>query len=424
MLRCQRIAAAVFGVTLLAACSESSHSQTSNTKTPRSVASSHSVLPAGDSTEAGKPGTVAVAAANARTGKFLWRVPVNGDFQVFSGMVLDGESLYGQWASCDNNHAGVAAIDLATGHVRWRTDTLYQGETLPNALLQSALGGLYVTAGGGTNESDHSVTITAVDIANGKVRWTRKLADPVGQGGLALDQAVVAVATGPEGAPGGTITALDRATGQVLWTSPLPTGAATWSSIAADNDHIYATHMGNPTDPSKADFQETTLAFTAHTGKLVWKHDGRAPRPSRPGGQVVALEMVPTGPSDSPSLIGLDSDTGAQRWQRPGLGSLGDRSDTADGRVVMGGPPGGVHVVDIATGKDAWSPPPGDVVATRANGIVFDDGHGHSTLYDAATGARIGAPAQLPQENDQVTVAPQIDADGRLILARGCPGRG
>jgi hypothetical protein len=45
-------------------------------------------------------------------------------------------------------------------------------------------------------------------------------------------------------------------------------------------------------------------------------------------------------------------------------------------------------------------------------------------LYDAATGARIGAPAQLPKENDQVTVPPQIDSDGRLILARGCPGRG
>jgi outer membrane protein assembly factor BamB len=370
---------------------------------------------------------VAVAAANAHTGKFLWRVLVSGDFQVFSGMVLDGVSLYGQWASCDTNHAGVAAIDGATGHVRWRTDTLYQGETLPDALQQSVVGGLYVTVGGGMDESDHSATIIAVDIANGKVRWTRKLADPVSQNGLALDQAVVAVATGPEGAPGGTITALDRGTGQVLWTSPLPTGAATWSSIAADNDHIYATHMSTPTDPSKANYLETTLAFTAHTGKLAWKHDGTAPRPSRPGGHVVALETALTGPSDSPNLIGLDSDTGEQRWQR-NLTPLGDRADTADGRVVMAGPPGGLHVVDIATGKDVWSSsnPAGDVIATRANGIVLwnGTGNGSSTLYDAATGARIGAPAQLPVEPDQVTVPPQIDADGRLILARGCPGRG
>jgi outer membrane protein assembly factor BamB len=427
MLRCRRIATPVLAVTLLAGCSQSRHPSTPPATTgSRLVASSHSALPSGDSTEAGKPGTVAIAAANAHTGKFLWRVPVNGDFQVFSGMVLDGESLYGQWASCDNNHAGVAAIDLATGQVRWRTDTLYQGETLPNALPQSALGGLYVTVGGGMNESDHGVTITAVDIANGKVRWTRKLADPPsGPGGsLALDQAVVAVATGPEGVPGGTITALDRATGQVLWTSPLPTGAASWSSIAADNDHIYATHMSNPTDPSSSDFVETTLAFAARTGKPVWQHVGGTPRPSRPGGHVVALETGLNGPS--PSLIGLDSDTGQQRWQR-NLAPLGDRSDTADGRVVMAGPPAGVHVVDIASGKDAWSRHDHqDVIATRANGIVLwnGTGNGSSTLYDAATGAHIGAPAQLPAEPDQVTVPPQIDADGRLILARGCPGRG
>ena len=47
---------------------------------------------------------MAIAPANARTGKFLWRVPVRGDFQVFSGMVLDGETLYGQWAA-RNHHA-------------------------------------------------------------------------------------------------------------------------------------------------------------------------------------------------------------------------------------------------------------------------------------------------------------------------------
>jgi outer membrane protein assembly factor BamB len=185
--------------------------------------------------------------------------------------------------------------------------------------------------------------------------------------------------------------------------------------------------MGAPTDPGKAGYPETTLALDAHTGKLAWKHDGTAPRPSRPGGHVVALETGLTGPSpnSSPSLIGLDSDTGEQRWQRT-LAPLGDRADTADGRVVMAGPPAGVHVVDIASGKDAWSSRVDqDVIVTRASGTVLwnGTGNGSATLYDAA-GARIGAPAQLPMEPDQVTVPPQIDADGRLILARGCPGRG
>jgi len=349
---------------------------------------------------------VAIAAANARTGKFLWRVPVDGDFQVFSGMVLDGEILYGQWAACESNHAGVAAIDLATGDVRWRTDKLYQGETLPDALAQSALGGVYVTVGGAT---DGGATIVAIGIADGKVRWTRTLTDQPGEG-IALDQAVLAVTTVPAEGAGGTITGLDRATGQVLWASQIPAGAEAWSTIAADDGHIFATYSGSDRD--------TTIAFAAHTGKTAWKHDGRAPRPSRPGGQVVALETA-TG------LVGLDSDTGEQRWQRTGLVNMGDRVDTADGRVVMAGTaPTNVHVVDIVSGKDAWSHRAADVVVTRANGIVLSEDNGRPTLYDAATGARIGAPAQLPQEADQVTVPMQIDPDGRLILARGCPGRG
>ena len=409
MLRCQRITVAILAISLLAGCNESRHpSSPAASKTPPSVASSHSVLPSGDSTKAGEPGTVVIAAANARTGKFLWRVPVRGDFQVFSGMVLDGGILYGQWASCDSNHAGVAAIDLATGNVRWRTHTLYQGETLPDALPQSALGGVYVTGGGATGATDGGGMIVAIDIADGKVRWTRTLTDQPGEG-IALDQAVLAVSTVPAGGAGGTITALDRATGHVLWTSPLPAGAEAWSTIAADNRHIFATYSGNDGD--------TTIAFAARTGKTLWKHDGRAPRPSRPGEQVVALETA-TG------LVGLDSDTGKQRWRRIGLVNMGDRVDTADGRVVMASGPTTVDVVDLASGKDAWSHRAADVVVTRANGIVLSDGNGGQTVYDAATGARIGTPAQLPEEMDQVTVPMQIDPDGRLILARGCPGQG
>ena len=127
----------------------------------------------------------------------------------------------------------------------------------------------------------------------------------------------------------------------------------------------------------------------------------------------------------SRGLVGLDSDTGEQRWRRTGLVNMGDRVDTADGRVVMaGGRSAVIHVVDLASGKDAWSHRAGDVFVTRTNGIVLSDGNGRQTLYDAATGARIGTPAQLPQEVDQVTVPMQIDPDGRLILARGCPGQG
>jgi hypothetical protein len=94
MLRCQRITAAILAVTLLAGCNESRHPSSAASKTPPSVAPSHSALPSGDSTQAGKPGTVAIGRLDG-SGKFLWRVPVRGDFGLL-GMVLDGEP-YGHW---------------------------------------------------------------------------------------------------------------------------------------------------------------------------------------------------------------------------------------------------------------------------------------------------------------------------------------
>jgi outer membrane protein assembly factor BamB len=405
-LRVRVAAAAAMAVASLSACEASRRPSAPPTSTAAASAStSHSALPSGDSTIAGTPGTVAVAAANARTGKFLWRVPVDGDFQVFSGMVLDRGTLYGQWAGCADNNAGAAAISLATGKILWRTDKLYQGETLPDALAQSALGGVYVTGGG----MDSGGVIVGIDVTTGKTRWRYALSGQQGEG-IALDQLVLAFTTVPDGGRGATITGLDRATGKALWSSPLPAGADSWSTVAADDGHIFATHSGNDGDH--------TVAFAARTGKTLWEHDGRAPRPSRPGEHVVALQA-------STGVVGLDTDTGGPRWQRAGLTDMGDRVDTAGGRVVLASaPPTTVHIIDIATGKDAWTKRAGDVIVNRANGIVLSDDNARPTLYRAATGEPIGPPGSLPPETDQVTVPMQIDPDARVILARGCPGRG
>jgi outer membrane protein assembly factor BamB len=188
--------------------------------------------------------------------------------------------------------------------------------------------------------------------------------------------------------------------------------------VAADDDHVFATYIGG--------VGERSIALAARTGKPVWEHDGGAPRPGRPGDHVVALV-------ESAPVVGLDADTGQQRWQRTDVASLGERVDSADGRIVLRSGESTVNVVDIATGKDLWTKPVSDVVVTRASGIVLMSGKLMSgegeagitlTLYDAATGGAIGTPAHLAPENDQVTVPMQIDSEGRIILARGCPGRG
>jgi outer membrane protein assembly factor BamB len=161
-------------------------------------------------------------------------------------------------------------------------------------------------------------------------------------------------------------------------------------------------------------------AFDLRTRKQLWQRDGARAWASAPEKNVVAVLR-----SDGAGALGLDADTGEQVWSRRSLASLGDRVDTAAGVVVLADTAfQALHVVDVATGKDLWTKPAGDVVVTGPHGIVLTGQNARETAYDFATGARIGPGASLPQESDQVTVPMQFDADDREILARGCPGRG
>ena len=241
------------------------------------------------------------------------------------------------------------------------------------------LGGVYVTGGGASATAGGM--IVAIDVADGEVRWTeRSRASPV-RASFSI-RPFFAVSTVPPGRRRNH-QALDRATGYVLWTGELPAGAEAWSTIAADNSRIFATYSGNDGDYPPSRSPPTPARPPGNTKAARPDQAARAGRSS-------ALETA-TG------LVRFDSDTGEQRWRRTGLVDMGDRVDTADGRVVMAGPTTVDHVVDLASGKDAWSHRVGDVVVTRTNGIVLSDGNrGAVRPCTTPPPARASAPGSTP----------------------------
>jgi len=320
-------------------------------------------------------------------------------------MVVDGGTLYGQYANCsgpDGKNAGIAAIDLTGGAVRWRTSALYNSETVSDGTLRSTRGGVYVVAGTAPHSETQTV-IVAIDVGSGNVRWSRTGA--FGNEG-ALDESVI-VMISEDG-----VIALDRTTGRTRWSRPILDTESESMLVSDDSSHVYLSY--------DAAGGSTTIALAAATGHLLWRHAGNNPHPGRVGSRVVGLDT-------NSGLVGLNADTGRQEWRRPHvMGSEAPIVDTADGRVAESS--GAlVHVIDVNNGKDLWAKPATAVVVTRAHGIALATGEDTSiagTVYAADTGQPIGRPARLTPEEDQIVVPMEFDADGRTILARGCAGRG
>ena len=115
-------------------------------------------------------GPWSVAAADPATGAFLWGRPVVPGFEIFSSLVVDHGTLYGQWADCSRGGSGVAAIDMATGRLRWRTPRLFAGETAFDYLHPSVSAGIYVATGSRQPDSFPNLAV-GIDAATGKERW-------------------------------------------------------------------------------------------------------------------------------------------------------------------------------------------------------------------------------------------------------------
>jgi polyvinyl alcohol dehydrogenase (cytochrome) len=269
--------------------------------------------------------------------------------------------------------------------------------------------GTPVVAKGTLVAGDYSGTVYALDAVTGKVRWTKKLGDPV-DGSAAIDASapkggIVYVPVAKVGAP--RVTALSLRDGHSLWSSALTRqpDSSVYGSPTLWKGTVYIGTSGPNGDGSTA--RGAIVALDARTGARRWrtyavppKHDGGAvwstPAIDRSTGRL----YVGTGnayhepvAATTDSVLALDARTGAILGHYQALagdtfgpdnpagpdadfGASPNLFEGADGKKLVGeGAKDGVYyALDRATMKLAWktSVGPGSTIGGFVGSTAYD----------------------------------------------------
>jgi len=281
----------------------------------------------------------AVYALDAQKGRLLWKTQVEGHptARIVGAPTLYQNRLYVAVASgepssaadvmypCCTFRGSVAALDIATGDVQWKSYTV---NAEPRPLQKSAAGAqrfgpagvpvmasptidtgrglLYIATGSSFTPIDQPLAdaVVAFDLADGKLRWSRQ---PAGQGaeaaGFFSSPILRTLASGKQvilaGQRSGIVYALDpdRA-GEILWQTKVSEGNAPggveWGP-AADHHSLYVALSGLAADPQNPSGSLTALDMK--TGAVRWQTQAPAPACSWgqecPHAQAQAVTVIP-----------------------------------------------------------------------------------------------------------------------------------
>jgi polyvinyl alcohol dehydrogenase (cytochrome) len=202
--------------------------------------------------------------------------------------------------SCCTFRGSVAALDIATGRVAWKT-YLVSEEPRPTAsangvqrfgpagvavegapTLDTVRGLIYVATGDSFNPALQPLAdaVVALDLADGSVRWSKQLQPPPSEGGPSdfLSSPILrTLTTGRQvllaGQRSGVVYSLDpERSGEMLWQIKAPenkTSGGIESGMAADHHSVYAAISGLSVDPSNP--TGSLVAIDIRTGAKRWQ---------------------------------------------------------------------------------------------------------------------------------------------------------
>jgi polyvinyl alcohol dehydrogenase (cytochrome) len=365
-----------------------------------------------------------VYALNAGTGQLLWKVRPVDHFatmataapQVFNGVVYQPFSSFEEALGPDPNvqcctfRGSVVALDAATGKKIWQTFTIPEAPkptrksptgtqqfgpsgagVWSTPTIDEKLGVLYVATGDNysdppTNTSD---AILAMDLKSGELLWSRQLTnnDAFNNGCTTPQLTNCPEAKGPDfdfGQPpilvqlGGGKRALviGQKSGMVHAIDPDQKGAVLWQTRAGKGGYLGGSQWGSAADSDKVYVAISDLGI------------GGAPDPAAPGG----FRLIP---------------------------------DPKQG--------GGLHALDLKTGKIVWSAKPvtcpegrtgcspaQSAAVTVIPGVVFSGSvDGHIRAYSAATGEvlwDVDTARQFETVNDKPAHGGAIDGAGVAVV--------
>ena len=360
-----------------------------------------------------------------------WRTATGiGDETHISGLpapvIADGDAII-------VDRQDVTAIDIVSGTTSW-TVPRQLGPSAPAAVAVGDGGRTMVlyTEGGGDRSSSGSgsptpaptpsgsarpgtaiarSTLVAIDEASRHQLWRQQLTDvsttgPTVDGGLAV-----------VGTDDGTVTAFDLASGKIRWHRDL--GDVVDTPIAADAQVVYASvHSNSRQRPSVVALREADGAeawrYTPNTSGLV------------AGAPTVLSGTVYVTLSDG-TVRAVAADTGIERWaSRLNTVAAGGAPAVSDDAVVVVDTRGEVYRIDPATGARRWdfalnTPVYGPAVIT-GSAVLIAGGSGELSALDRGTGDRIWRQSLGVGPLLTIAVAPRAVVVARTGASAGLVG--
>lgn len=282
-------------------------------------------------------------------GKVVWEFQAEGAFP--APPAVAGDTVY-----VGSTDGRLYALALATGKERWRYQAGEEVGTTP------------VIAGGAVYVASLQDTVFAVDAATGAWRWHHRR--PGKASGFTIRGAARVVArqgTIFAGYSDGYVTALDAANGQVRWERPVaPAGDyLDIDSLVVEGDRLFA-----------AAYSGAVLALDPASGQQVWSFRAAGAARVAVRGGLVAVVSVD-------KVYGLARDTGAPLWTAPLDGAPGAAPAFAGPWLVIPAGRGGLRFLEAASGRTVrvFDPGSGVNAAPGVNGrrvYVLSNG---GTLY-------------------------------------------
>lgn len=223
-----------------------------------------------------------VFAADARTGKLLWKAAAQPDGSPFKAffsspaITKDGRSLIIGQGLHEHADCSLICLDTETGAIRWLCKTPLHLESSP-----AVRGDLVVIGAGAIEDANRRPAgdpgfVLAVDLATGKERWRYPLADP--ESSPAIDETgIVYIGSGFNG---NAVVALRSESDHALkslgldrlvWKTPAPYPVVGPVTLAGD----LAIVGGGNSDFVNADPRPAgvVMALDRKTGKVRWSHE-------------------------------------------------------------------------------------------------------------------------------------------------------
>ncbi|MBX3161542.1 MAG: PQQ-binding-like beta-propeller repeat protein [Deltaproteobacteria bacterium] len=346
-----------------------------------------------------------------------WAGTVGGNILHAAPAIADGAAFVTATDLADGDTGGVAALDLATGGVRWRTATV------------APVRGGPAYAAGVVAVAQLDGAVLGLDARTGAVRWRYELG-----AGLPPEAATVFAAPAADGddflvGNQRHFAVLEAATGARRWTAdPVPTGENTQSlaSVAIGAGvvvGVFHRELGG------------AVAWDRDTGRELWRAEGD---------HAVAVNASPVIAGDTAYLVNgatevtaLDVWTGEARWSVKldptgfdwGYATIGTPA-IADGILVVPTLYRDLVALDAATGAELWrhTAAPGPLRTTHyrgareagyasspviAGGVVWAaDTSGRLVALELFTGAKI-----WQTELETPVLAGLAIAGNRLVVA-------